>query len=301
MKQQNLIKWGLFCLLAVIWGSSFQLILTGLEQLSSWQVASFRLFFAGLVVLPFAVKAFKRVPRDKAAYIVLSGLLGSFIPAFLFCLAETRLDGSFAGALNSLTPIFVLTVGMLFFYLKPSRRQIVGIGISFAGSVLLFFTKSGKTGDLIYVLFIIVATICYGLNVNMVGRRLSQVASADIAIIAFSFLTIPSLLILLLTNAQGHNWSSWPVLKSVGASALLGIMGTTVATVLFYVLMKKAGGVFASTVTYGIPFVAMFWGWLGHEVVNLPIIGSLLVILSGILMANTKLTLQQVKDFILRK
>jgi drug/metabolite transporter (DMT)-like permease len=297
MPQQNLLKWGLFILLSFVWGSSFMLMLEGLRQLSAWQVAAFRLFFAGLVVLPFAIPAFKRVPRSKAGYIVLSGLLGSFIPAFLFCLAETRLDGSFAGTLNSMTPIFVLLVGMLFFQLQPSKRQMVGIAISFTGSVLLFFSKSGKTGDLLYVSFILLATICYGLNVNMVGRRLADVRSFDIATIAFSSLILPALAVLLVTRVQAHDWGAWPVQRAILASALLGIFGTTVATVLFYVLMKKAGGVFASTVTYGIPFVAILWGLIGNEKINIWVLLSLLVILSGILMANTKLSWQQVRGF----
>jgi drug/metabolite transporter (DMT)-like permease len=66
----------------------------------------------------------------------------------------------------------------------------------------------------------------------------------------------------------------------------LGITGTTIASILFYVLLKKSGGVFASTVTYGIPFIAMFWGWVNHEKITVPVILSLLVILLGIFITN---------------
>jgi drug/metabolite transporter (DMT)-like permease len=283
---QLLIKWGLFILLSFIWGSSFLLMLIGLKQLNAWQVAAFRLFSAGIIMLPFARYTFKKIPKEKTGYIILSGLLGSFFPAFLFCLAETRLDSSFAGTLNSLTPIFVILVGIFFFNLKVKWRQAIGIFISFAGSICLFLAKSGKTGDLLYVGFIVLGTFFYGLNVNMIGKKLMQVASFDIGVLAFSFLSVPSLIILLAFGTHHLNFQDSQVIYSVGASVLLGIFGTTVASVLFYMLLKKAGGVFASTVTYGIPFIAMLWGWVYHEKITIPVVLSLLVILLGIFITN---------------
>lgn len=285
-KNQALIKWGLFVLLSFIWGSSFLLMLIGLEQLNAWQVAALRLFSAGIIMSPFVWYTIKRIPKEKVVYTILSGFLGSFFPAFLFCLAETRLDSSFAGTLNSLTPIFVILVGMFFFNLNVKWQQVIGILISFTGSICLFMAKSGKTGDLLYVGFIVLGTFFYGLNVNMIGKKLRDIPSFDIGVLAFSFLAIPSLIILLALGTQNLNFSNQQILWSVGASAVLGIMGTTVASVLFYVLLKKAGGIFASTVTYGIPFVAIFWGGVYHEKITVPVILSLLMILLGIFIAN---------------
>ncbi len=262
-------------------------MLIGLKQLNPWQVAALRLFSGGIILVPFAWSSFKKIPKGKAKDVILSGLLGSFFPAFLFCLAETRLDSSFTGTLNSLTPIFVILVGSLFFKLKVNSRQVAGILISFTGSICLFLAKSGKTGDLLYIGFVVMATFFYGLNVNMVARRLHTVPSFDIAVLAFSFLTIPSLIILLVSNTHNLGFAEPGVIWSVMASAALGILGTTLASVLFYILLKKAGGVFASTVTYGIPFVAIFWGWIYNEKVTIPIILSLLVILAGIFITNS--------------
>lgn len=283
---QAIVKWGLFILLSFIWGSSFLLMLIGLENLNAWQVAAMRLFSAGIVMLPFAWSAMRNIPKEKIVYTILSGLLGSFFPAFLFCLAETKLDSSFAGTLNSLTPVFVLLTGTLFFSLKVNTQQVTGILVSFTGSILLFMAKGGKTGDLLYIGFIILATFFYGLNVNMVGKKLKTVPSFNIAVIAFSFLSIPSLIILLAFGTHTLDFGNSGVLKSTWASALLGIAGTSAASVLFYVLLKRAGGVFASTVTYGIPFIAIFWGWVYHEKITIAVIGSLLLILLGIFITN---------------
>lgn len=283
---QALVKWGLFVVLSFIWGSSFLLMLIGLENLNAWQVAAMRLFSAGIVMLPFAWASMRKIPKDKISYTVLSGLLGSFFPAFLFCLAETKLDSSFAGTLNSLTPIFVLLTGTLFFSLKVNVQQVTGILVSFAGSILLFISKGGKTGDLLYIGFIVLATFFYGLNVNMVGKKLKTVPSFNIAVLAFSFLSIPSLIILLAFGTHTMDFGSSAILRSIGASALLGIAGTSAASVLFYVLLKRAGGVFASTVTYGIPFIAMFWGWVYKEKITVTVVASLFVILLGIFITN---------------
>lgn len=281
-----LVKWGLFVLLSFIWGSSFLLMLIGLEQLNAWQVAALRLFSAGIIMAPFVWTTIKKIPKEKTFYIILSGLLGSFFPAFLFCLAETRLDSSFAGTLNSLTPIFVILVGVFFFNLKVKWQQVLGILISFTGSICLFMAKSGKTGDLLYVGFIVLGTFFYGLNVNMIGKKLREIPSFDIGVLAFSFLAIPSLIILLAFGTHNLDFTDRHIIWSVGASAILGILGTTVASVLFYVLLKKAGGIFASTVTYGIPFVAIFWGWVYNEKITIPVILSLLMILLGIFIVN---------------
>ncbi|MBP8245085.1 MAG: DMT family transporter, partial [Chitinophagaceae bacterium] len=211
----RMLSWVLYLVLCLIWGSSFLLMLIGLEKLNAWQVAAIRLFSAGVILLPFAWTVIKRIPKDKISYIILSGFLGSFFPAFLFCLAETKLDSSFAGTLNSLTPIFVLIVGASFFQLKVNSRQVMGILISFTGSILLFVSKSGKTGDLMYIGFIVLATFLYGLNVNMVSRKLKVVPSFDIAVLAFSFLTIPSLVILLAFQTHQLDLSDSSTLWSV--------------------------------------------------------------------------------------
>lgn len=294
MSNNVAVKWGLFVVLALIWGSSFELMKLGLYEnndfakpvLSAYQVAALRLFFAGLIILPLGYKALITIPKRKRNYAILSGLLGSFFPAFLFCIAETKLDASFAGTLNALTPIFVLLVGLLFFGLKPTQWQVAGILISFAGSILLFFSKNGQTGDLIYIGYILIATLCYGLNVNMVMKKLSDVPSIKIATLAFSFLTIPSLVILLITGTHQLDFTDPKYIKSITASATLGIFGTTIASILFYMLMKKAGSVFASAVTYGIPFVAMFWDIVHGKHFTIWVWLCLLVILSGIFITS---------------
>jgi drug/metabolite transporter (DMT)-like permease len=287
--REKLINWVLFTLLSIIWGSSFILMKLGLETLSPYQVATIRMLSAGIVLIPFAMEGFRTIKKNELAYVILSGLLGSFFPAYLFCIAETKIDSSIAGILNALTPLFTISVGVFFFQLKASKQKIIGVLVGFVGLCLLFLAqKNINFENFSYAFLVLIATLFYGINVNMVSKHLHNTGSMNIAAVAFTFLIIPCLIILYLTGYFTLPLFSGAVLKSTGFSALLGLGGSAVATVLYYKLVKSAGGLFASTVTYGIPFVAVFWGVLGGESINLLQYVCMVIILIGVWLANKK-------------
>ena len=281
------LKWILFAILSVIWGSSFILMKAGMQQLTPYQVAALRILSAGLVLLPTAIKQFKKIPNNKMGIIIISGLLGSFFPAFLFCIAETRIDSSLAGILNALTPIFVLGTGIIFFENKLQWQKATGVIIGFIGLCLLFVSRGNISFHyLSYAGLVLIATLLYGLNVNIVGKYLKEVGSLNIAAFAFSFLTIPALLILFFSGFFLLPLSSKDVLISILFSITLGVMGTALATILFYMLLKKAGPLFSSMVTYGIPFVAITWGIFYGEQISLAQVGCLAIILWGVFITS---------------
>ena len=259
-----------------------------MTSLSAYQVASIRILSAGIVLMPFAFQAFKAVPAHKRMLVFLSGLLGTFFPAYLFCIAETKLDSSLAGILNALTPLFTLLIGAVFFNRQIGWLKWAGVLIGFAGLVLLILAGNKKMsfGYLGYASFILLATLLYGINVNLVSKYLKEIGSRQIATVAFTLLIIPSFFILWMTGFFSEASSSKGFIYATGASMVLGIMGTAVASILFYVLLKRAGPVFSSMVTYGIPFVALFWGILANEQINPVQIGCLCIILGGVYLAN---------------
>lgn len=257
-----------------------------MKSLNAWQVASIRIFSAGMVLLPITLRQLGSLPRKDLPRIFLSGMLGTFIPAYLFCLAETKLDSGVAGILNALTPLFTILIGAIFFQSKIPLQKWLGVLVGFTGLVLLVTAgKDVRLSNMGYSAYIIFATVCYGLNVNMVSRHLKHIPSLMLASFAFGLLIIPSGLILLFTGytRQTAIDGFW---YSTGASAVLGIFGTAVASVLFYMLMKRAGPLFASMVTYGIPFVALFWGFLAGETITTLQIACLGIILVGVYLAN---------------
>ena len=279
----------LFLLLSFIWGSSFILMKVGMNNgLSPYQVASIRIVSAGLLLLPVFFTHIRRIPVRKLPFVVASGSFGSLFPAFLFCLAETKIDSSLAGTLNALTPVFVILCGAFFFGIRTPGRQVAGILIAFTGSLLLLLSKGhfGVNGHLFYVLPVLAATFFYGFNVNMVSRHLKEIPALHIAGVSLVINAVPALFILAATGFFGLDFSDWPLRKAVGASFLLGAGGTALATIFFYLLMKRAGNIFASLVTYGIPFVACGWGLVFGDGVGWQQILCLMVILSGVFLVS---------------
>lgn len=283
-------NWILFVLLSVIWGSSFILMKKGLIGLTEYQVASVRIVSAGLVLIPIAFTSFKTIPRKKLGIVFLSGTFGSLLPAYLFCVAEKKIDSSLAGSLNSLTPIFALITGYLFFKNRPSFSKLTGIFIALGGSWLLYFSRTNNliSADVTYIFWIILATLFYGFNVNMVQKYLKEIPSLNIVSVAMVLNAIPALLVLLYSGFFKLPLSSTLVCKATVFSSVLGIIGTSLANFLFYVLIKRSGVVFSSMVTYGIPFVAIFWGVMDREKVGWMTVVSLTVILAGVYQANRR-------------
>jgi drug/metabolite transporter (DMT)-like permease len=283
-------KWPLFILLSLIWGSSFILMKLGMQHLTAYQVASIRILSAGLVMLPFAVKGWKQVPKNKIVTVIVAGLLGNFFPAFLYCLAEIKIDSSLASILNALTPVCAIIIGVAFFQLKITSNKIIGVIIGFAGLALLPFAAEGGISftNLSYSSLVLVATICYGTNVHVVSNYLKEIPSLQIAAVAFSFFIPICILILLCTGFFSLPLTQNGIPFSILAAFILGALGTALASVWFYVLVKTAGSIFASLVTYGIPFIAVFWGLVFGETITLLEVVCLIIILAGVYIVNRK-------------
>jgi drug/metabolite transporter (DMT)-like permease len=281
---EKAISWSLFSILSVIWGSSFILMKEGLKELSALEVAALRMLSAGIVLFPFAVKGIRNLSGKELTLIILSGILGSFIPAVLFCVAETKIDSALAGMLNALTPLFVVLMGVLLFQSKTNWGKVAGIIVGFSGMVLLFFAQKKQAGasDINYALLVLLATLFYGFNVNMVNRYLRHIGSTQIAAVAFAALILPSLLVLGWENFHLHNTTTNAFLKATAASVVLGVFGTAIASIFFYMLMKRTGPLFSSMVTYGIPFVAVFWGLIAGESITILQMLGLFIILAGV-------------------
>ncbi len=286
MNKQKLINWALFILLALVWGSSFILMKKGAEGLNGWQIGSIRIFTAGLIFLPFGIIQVKSLPRQKLPYVILTGLIGNLFPAFIFAtVIERKVESSLAGILNSLTPLFVIVIGALFFKVNIPAKKIAGVLVGLLGVLILSITKGPVTiGDVGLTLLILLATAFYGLNVNLVGTYLKGIDPIKMTSVSLSFLTVPSGIILAFNLPTSVTDAT--IKQSILASVVLGFFGSAVATVLFYVLIKRAGGLFASLVTYAVPVVSIFWGVLAHEQVGLLKVGCLGIILAGVYLAN---------------
>ncbi|MCC5939602.1 MAG: DMT family transporter [Lunatimonas sp.] len=290
----QLKSWLLLILLSLIWGSSFILIKKSLLVFSPGEVGAFRIVAAGLVMLPLAMPLLKTLNRRQVTYLSIIGMVGSFIPSFLFAKAQTQLPSSLTGVLNALTPLMVVLIGAWLFGSFISRRNALGLFIAFlgVGILVLYQTESGwdiLSGINFYAFFVLAATVCYGFNVNIIKFKLAELKPLAITAISL-MMVLPLASIYLFAYTQFsfklvHVPGAWlPALYI----ATLGIVGTAIALLIFNTMVKLVSPVFASTVTYLIPVVAIGWGvWDGESLLPWHFVGIAAVI-AGVWVGNRR-------------
>lgn len=280
----------MFLLLALVWGSSFILMKRGLLSFSPTQIGMIRVVFAALFSAVIGVKTFKYFRKEDFWPLAVVGWLGNGIPYILFPLAVSRIDSSLVGIANSMVPLFTLIVGLFWFQLKPTWFQFAGIGMGMIGAFFLIKPTEGFAFDsnTFYILYAIVATICYAISINTIKSKLQHLNS--LAITNLSLLTVgPIMLITLLFTDFTQTMSSDSyALTALGYLAILGIVGSSLAVVAFNYLIKISSTLFSSSVTYAIPIVAILWGWIDGETIGLKHMLGVVFILLGIYLVNFK-------------
>lgn len=286
--QKKSWQWATMLALAFVWGSSFILMKRGLEVYSYTQVASIRIAISFLVLLPIAWRNLKRTtPRDWI-YLFIVGLCGTGLPAFLFAKAQTHISSSLAGMLNSLVPLFTLILGIIVFQLRFPRNRILGVFIGLIGALgLLGIGSSGNlSGEWKYGLLVVMATICYAISVNVIKKFLPHIKATAITAISILFIGPPVSIYLFLTDFTTRLEPTYTSISALIAVLLLGFFGTAVAIIIFNMLIKQVSPLFASSVTYLIPIVAIFWGIADGEVISVVQLISIGIILGGVYLVN---------------
>lgn len=284
------INWTIFISLALIWGSSFILMKRGMEVYTSEQVAAMRIFIAFLFLSPLLFKHVKVEFLKHWKGFLAMGVIGNLIPAFLFTKAETGISSSLTGALNSLTPSFALLIGVLLFKVKTGWVNSLGITVGFIGAIGLLMVGKEDTMDnnLLFVFYVILATICYALSVNIIKKHLNEVNPVTCTVWAMLFIG-PCAGVYLFTTDFTYRLTTHPLaLQSLGFISILAIFGTAISVIIFNILIRNTNAIFASAVTYLIPIVAMGWGLFDNESV-LPLhFAWIALILFGVYLVNKK-------------
>jgi drug/metabolite transporter (DMT)-like permease len=275
--------------LALVWGSSFILIKRGLVGLTPFQLGSLRIVFAALFLLLIGFRSIIEIQLRHWKYLALTALFGTFLPVYLFSVAQTQMSSSVSAILNSLTPLNTLILGILLFKIDFQKRQIYGVAIGLIGSALLILNGAANhpEQDYSYAVLLIIASICYALNVNFIKLYLSDLKPLSITTGNFVVLLIPGLIVLYFSDffeaVQREETQN-----VLGYIVLLGIVGTALANILFFKLIKISSPVFASSVTYLIPVVAFFWGLVDNEsLTSFQFLGAA-IILVGIYLSAKK-------------
>ncbi|WP_026951909.1 DMT family transporter [Algoriphagus mannitolivorans] len=292
--ENSLKNWALLTILTLIWGSSFILIKKGLEVFSPGEVGAYRMVAAATLLLPLSLPRIKNLSKTQVKNLIIAGLLGSFIPAFLFPMAQTQLSSSLTGVLNALTPLFVVLVGAIFFKTKITHRNAFGLFIALIGVIVLVTYKDGGGWESLqginaYGLFVIAACICYSFNLHVIKTRFSKLKSIEISSISLLMILPLALLYLFAGTQFSYKLATHPdAFQALGYITILGMVGTATALILFNIMVKSASPFFASLVTYTIPIVAIMWGVLDGEVLLLGHYIGIAGVILGVWIGNRK-------------
>jgi len=281
--------WLLLCLLALIWGSSFLLIKKGLLAFSPDQVAAIRIASAGFVLLPFIWRRFHSITLRHWPKLICVGLVGSFIPAFLFAFAQTEITSGVTGVLNTFTPLATLILGTLLFRQPAKLQQWLGVVIGLFGTLLLITASaSGALEFNQYALLVVAATICYGLNLNLIKYHIADLRPLTITGVSLFLVAPPALVYIFVGTPISETMAHPQAWYSLTAILILGIIGTAAALVIFNTLVQMTDTVFTSSVTYLIPIVAVILGIIDGEPFFLQQAVGFGGILLGVWFANRK-------------
>jgi drug/metabolite transporter (DMT)-like permease len=253
-------------ILAIIWGSSFILMKEGLKHFSSYQVAAMRISFAGIALIPFVKWRKVVIKAGDLKYFIISGILGSAIPAFLFTAAQTKISSSLAGAINGLTPLFALLVAVVFVGVKFNKLKVYGVIVGLLGAFFLIVGQE-LNFDIKYTSLAVLAAVCYGINVNIIKQKLNDYPPRLVAALPLAIISIIGAGVMLYLGFD-VSWDQEQDIKSLVAIVILAVVGTSLSLVMFNRLIQQTNTVFATSVTYLIPIVALFWGFLANETIS---------------------------------
>jgi len=281
-------KWIYLISLSLIWGTSFILIKKALIGLTPLQLGSLRIIFSSIILFIFAWNTLKLITKKEWKWIIISAFLGSFFPAFLFAFAETEIDSSIASILNSLVPLNTVIIGVIVFKIASSKKQIIGVVVGLIGTYLLIDggIQLNPDQNYLYAGLVILCSFLYGFNVNIIKKYLNDIPAVTIAAGHFSVIFIPAIIIFSFSGFNTDQVYDPITLKSIGYVLVLSAFGTALAKVLFNKLVQMSTAVFASSVTYSLLIVSLFWGILDGELFSINQLMATALIVLGVLLSS---------------
>ena len=282
------LRWVYLFLLSLIWGSSFILMKYALVGLTAMQVGALRVLITALFLLLIGFRRIFKIQRRHWFYLILNGFIGSFFPAFLMAYTVEKMDSSIVSILNSLTPLNTLIFGAMLFGFGFRKRQLIGVLIGLFGTMMLILkgAELNPNQDYFYSSFILIASICYALNINILKKYLHDIDALSITVANFVILIIPTLILLGFTGFFNTFEFTDSSIKGLFCLSILAVVGTGLAKLMFNRLIQISSPIFSSSVTYIIPIVAITWGVLDGEKITLIQIVAAFVILLGVYTVN---------------
>ena len=223
-------------------------------------------------------------------WITISAFLGSFFPAFLFAFAEKEIDSAVASIINSIVPLNTVIIGMVLFNIRSTKRQIIGVLIGLAGTYMLIMSgiKLNPDQNYLYSGFVILCSFLYALNVNIIKKYLQHLSALTITVGHFAVIIIPAVIVFCFSDFDVNSLRNQETIDSIIYVFILAVFGTALAKILFNKLIKISSPVFASSVTYSMLIVSIFWGLVDGEKFSIYQLIATIIIILGVLLTNKK-------------
>lgn len=283
-------KWFYLAILSLIWGSSFILIKKGLVGLNSVQLASLRMIFAASVIYIYSYNSIKKIPKKSWKWIVITAYLGTFFPVYLISYGQTEIESGLASIITTVTPINTLIIGIIFFSLTFSIKQLLGLFIGLVGAVLLLYeaSETNLNSNIYFSFFIYLTTVGYAASVNLIKKYLTNIPPEAVTAGIFLSISPPAIIVLYFSDFIDLNFQDPLILKSIFFVLVLGVFGSAIAQTLFNKFVKIASPIFASAVTYTMPVVAIFWALIDGEILSIMQFFATAIILIGVYLVNKR-------------
>ena len=283
-------KWFYLAILSLIWGSSFILIKKGLVGLNSVQLASLRMIFAASVIYIYSHNSIKKIPKKSWKWIVITAYLGTFFPVYLISYGQTEIESGLASIITTVTPINTLIIGIIFFSLTFSIKQLFGLFIGLVGAVLLLYeaSETNLNSNIYFSFFIYLTTVGYAASVNLIKKYLTNIPPEAVTAGIFLSISPPAIIVLYFSDFTDLNFQDPLILKSIFFVLVLGVFGSAIAQTLFNKFVKISSPIFASAVTYTMPVVAIFWALIDGEILSIMQFFATAIILIGVYLVNKR-------------
>lgn len=302
-KNYTVRDWLLLAFISVAWGSADILAKKGLKVFSPNEMGCIRMFIASLFFLPVVLVQFKHVKSLQVSKLLVIGLLGSVLPAFIFARSQGKLDSSIHTALSSLTPIFTLLFAVFLFRRSVKRNEVVGIAMGFIGIFVLISGGIGSSyGDIKYAIFPILGSISYALSANLLShyiKNVNTVTATAVSLMPYSL--IMSIVIITKTDIIHKLESVEDAYKALGCAITVAICSSALAFLTFNILTHNTSSVFASMSKLVAPVVSIMWGLLDGENLILTHYIGIFIIISGVYLLNRRTVPDAIKQKVINQ
>lgn len=279
--------------LGVIWGTNFLFMKWAAVHIDPLQIVFLRVLAGFIPVFLYALIK-RQIKLSHIKYIhhfLIMSILATIIYYYCFAKGTALLNSGIAGALSGSIPIFSTII--TFFFLKEEKvtvKRVVGVIVGLIGVLLIARPwENGDTAlDVKGVIYMLIGSLSVGASFVYAKKYLTKINISPAALTSYQ-VAIAIIILGLFGDLQSIENIQSDSVALIGVLVGLGVLGTGLAYILYYVLVNNLGAIIASTVTYIPPVISLLIGaLLANEIILISDWSAMIIILFGVYIMNKK-------------